>query len=154
MRKQSVLSVVVVFENGEARAMHAGCGVKGQHKCARPSHTIACGGRHSSSAQGPAASACEVRGRHSPTDKFPLTTALCAAACCVYLCVCVQVCAYTLPCWFGLKLLGSSMWRTELWLCHIMIPLSLLVSAAGFYSSVHSLIENIRSHGSGFGPAV
>jgi hypothetical protein len=66
----------------------------------------------------------------------------------------LQVCAYTLPCWFGLKLLGSTMWRSELWLCHIMIPLSLLLSASGFYSSVHSLIDNIRSHGSGFGPPV
>lgn len=64
------------------------------------------------------------------------------------------VCAYTLPCWFGLKLLGTRMWKSELWLCHIMIPLSLLVSAAGFYSSVSSLIDNIRSHGSGFGPPV
>lgn len=73
---------------------------------------------------------------------------------CCLLHLSVQVCAYTLPCWFGLKLLGSRMWRSELWLCHFMIPFSLLLSAAGFYSSVHSLIENIRSHGSGFGPAV
>lgn len=66
----------------------------------------------------------------------------------------LQICAYTLPCWFGLKLLGTRMWKSELWLCHVMIPLSLLVSAAGFYSSVSSLIDNIRSHGSGFGPPV
>lgn len=71
--------------------------------------------------------------------------------CCVVL---LQVCAYTLPCWFGLKLLGGSMWKSELWFCHFIIPFSLLLSAAGFYSSVHSLIDNIRSHGSGFGPPV
>jgi vesicular inhibitory amino acid transporter len=64
------------------------------------------------------------------------------------------VCAYTLPCWFGLKLLGGSMWKSELWFCHFIIPFSLLLSAAGFYSSVHSLIDNIRSQGSGFGPPV
>lgn len=69
-------------------------------------------------------------------------------------CALLQVCAYTLPCYFGLKLLRGSMWRSELWFCHIIIPVSLLLSAAGFYSSVHSLIENIRSHGSGFGPPV
>lgn len=64
------------------------------------------------------------------------------------------VCAYTLPCWFGLKLIGSQMWRGELYLCHLLIPLSLLLSAAGLASSVSSLIQDIRSHGSGFGPPV
>lgn len=62
------------------------------------------------------------------------------------------VCAYTLPCWFALKLFGSKMWRGELWLCHVLIPVSLLISAAGLVSSVKSLIIDIQSHGSGFGP--
>jgi vesicular inhibitory amino acid transporter len=62
------------------------------------------------------------------------------------------VCAYTLPCWFALVLFGKDMWRAELWLCHALIPLSLLVSAAGLFSSVKSLIADIQSHGSGFGP--
>jgi vesicular inhibitory amino acid transporter len=64
------------------------------------------------------------------------------------------VCAYTLPCWFALKLLGSNMWRAELWLCHLVIPVSLLVSCAGLFSSVSSLIQDIKSGGSGFGPPV
>lgn len=64
------------------------------------------------------------------------------------------VCAYTLPCWFALKLFGSKMWRGELWLCHVIIPLSLLASAAGLVSSVRSLISDIQTHGSGFGPPV
>jgi vesicular inhibitory amino acid transporter len=64
------------------------------------------------------------------------------------------VCAYTLPCWFALKLFGASMWRSELWFCHAVIPVSLLLSAAGLVSSVSSLVQDIRSHGSGFGPPV
>ncbi|WIA40146.1 hypothetical protein OEZ86_013545 [Tetradesmus obliquus] len=64
------------------------------------------------------------------------------------------VCAYTLPCWFALKLLGGKMWRGELWLCHLVIPLSLAVSCAGLFSSVSSLIADIKSGGSGFGPPV
>lgn len=64
------------------------------------------------------------------------------------------VCAYTLPCWFALKLFSSRMWRGELWLCHILIPVSLLLSAAGLVSSIRTLISDIQSHGSGFGPPV
>ncbi|WIA19860.1 hypothetical protein OEZ85_005763 [Tetradesmus obliquus] len=64
------------------------------------------------------------------------------------------VCAYTLPCWFALQLLGGKMWRGELWLCHLVIPLSLAVSCAGLFSSVSSLIADIKSGGSGFGPPV
>jgi vesicular inhibitory amino acid transporter len=64
------------------------------------------------------------------------------------------VCAYTLPCWFALKLLGGRMWRGEVWLCHLVIPVSLLLSCAGLFSSVSSLIQDIKSGGSGFGPPV
>jgi hypothetical protein len=64
------------------------------------------------------------------------------------------VCAYTLPCWFALKLLAHDMWRAELWFCHLVIPVSLLVSAAGLVSSMSSLVQEIRSGGSGFGPPV
>eukprot|EP00879_Flechtneria_rotunda_P019308 GHRR01020278.1.p1 GENE.GHRR01020278.1~~GHRR01020278.1.p1 ORF type:complete len:294 (+),score=89.66 GHRR01020278.1:812-1693(+) len=63
------------------------------------------------------------------------------------------ICAYTLPCWFALKLLGKDMWRGELYLCHLLIPISLLASAAGLVSSVSALIQDIQSGGSGFGPA-
>lgn len=65
-----------------------------------------------------------------------------------------QVCAYTLPCWFALRLFGSRMSRPEVWLCHAIIPLSLLVSAAGLVSSVSTLIQDIKAGGSGFGPPV
>lgn len=63
----------------------------------------------------------------------------------------LQVCAYTLPCLFSLKLLGTSMCNLERCCCVLIIPVSL--SAAGLYSSVHSLVGSIRSHRSGFGLA-
>ena len=64
------------------------------------------------------------------------------------------VCAYTLPCWFALRLFGpEQMSKAERWLCRGLIPLSLLVSALGLASSVKSLVDDIREKGSGFGPA-
>lgn len=64
------------------------------------------------------------------------------------------ICAYFLPCWFALKLFGDTMWKPELWLCHALMPIALLVSAAGLVSSVRSLIADIQAGGSGFGPPV
>ena len=62
------------------------------------------------------------------------------------------ICAYALPCWFTLRLFGPELSMFERWLCKGIIPLALLLSAAGLVSSVSTLIQNIRHHGSGFGP--
>ncbi|KAF8063001.1 AVT1D [Scenedesmus sp. PABB004] len=63
-------------------------------------------------------------------------------------------CAYTLPCYFATVLLRSVMGRAELALCYALIPLSLCLSAAGMASSISALVQDIRAHGSGFGPPV
>lgn len=64
------------------------------------------------------------------------------------------VCAYTLPCWFALKLLKDSMGRLERGACYVAIPISLLVSFVGLVCSVRTLIRQIREGGSAFGPPV
>jgi vesicular inhibitory amino acid transporter len=62
------------------------------------------------------------------------------------------ICAYALPCWFVLRLFGPELSFFERWLCRGIIPLALLLSAAGLVSSVSTLMQNIKHHGSGFGP--
>lgn len=53
------------------------------------------------------------------------------------------VCAYTLPAWFTLLLLPDKISRGEYYLCVALIPLSLLMSGTGFYSSVRVLAGEI-----------
>jgi vesicular inhibitory amino acid transporter len=62
------------------------------------------------------------------------------------------VCAYALPCWFALTLFGSTMRSAERLFCKALIPTVLVISLFGFISSVSTLIRNIQSQGSGFGP--
>ena len=52
-------------------------------------------------------------------------------------------CAYTIPCWFTLRLLGERVSRAEYWLLWALIPLSLAFSAVGLGSSVWALINNL-----------
>ena len=52
-------------------------------------------------------------------------------------------CAYTIPCWFTLRLLGERMSRAEYWLLWALIPLSLAFSMVGFGSSVWALVNNL-----------
>ena len=58
----------------------------------------------------------------------------------------------SLPCWFALRLLRSSLGRAEALACRAAIPLSLALSAAGFVCSVSTLVRQIRDGGSAFGP--
>ena len=44
-------------------------------------------------------------------------------------------CAYTIPAWFTLRLLGERVSRAEYWLLWAIIPVSLAFSALGFGSS-------------------
>ena len=53
------------------------------------------------------------------------------------------VCAYTLPAWFTLLLLPDQISRGEYYVCVALIPLSLLASGTGFYSSVRVLAGEI-----------
>jgi len=64
---------------------------------------------------------------------------------CTYL-----VCAYLLPAWFTLKLLGSSIHWSEKGLLYSLIPLSVIVSGIGLWASIVSLINNMGS-GEGWG---
>ena len=52
-------------------------------------------------------------------------------------------CAYTIPCWFTLRLLGERVSRAERWLLRALIPLSLAFSVVGLGSSVWALVNNL-----------
>lgn len=60
-------------------------------------------------------------------------------------------CAYTIPAWFTLKLLGSKLKIFEKAVLWIMIPLSLSLSVAGLYSSVIALLNAGEGGEGGFG---
>ena len=52
-------------------------------------------------------------------------------------------CAYTLPCAFTLLLLRDRLSCGELTLCSALIPISILMSCAGFFSAMQQLLEDI-----------
>ena len=52
-------------------------------------------------------------------------------------------CAYTIPCAFTLLLLRHRLAPAELALCAALIPLSILMSCAGFFSALQSLLEDV-----------
>jgi vesicular inhibitory amino acid transporter len=52
-------------------------------------------------------------------------------------------CAYTIPCAFTLLLMREQLPRSELLLCAALIPLSVLMSCAGFFSALQSLLEDV-----------
>ena len=52
-------------------------------------------------------------------------------------------CAYTIPCAFTLLLLRHRLAPAELALCATLIPLSILISCAGFFSALQSLLEDV-----------
>jgi hypothetical protein len=62
------------------------------------------------------------------------------------------VCAYTLPCWFALKLLRGSMASSELVLSYVLLGLSLPLSLLGLSSSVTSLVRNLGCKNCRFEP--
>jgi solute carrier family 32 (vesicular inhibitory amino acid transporter) len=61
--------------------------------------------------------------------------------------VCYLTCAYTIPCWFTLRLLGDRISKFERYACYAIIPVSILVSAVGFIASVVALWRNIGGVG-------
>jgi vesicular inhibitory amino acid transporter len=52
-------------------------------------------------------------------------------------------CAYTLPCAFTLLLMRERLSWGELTLCTALIPVSLVLSCAGFFSAMQQLLEDI-----------
>lgn len=52
-------------------------------------------------------------------------------------------CAYTLPCWFTLRLLGARISRAERALCWALVVGSLAMSAVGLASSVLALVDDL-----------
>ncbi len=52
-------------------------------------------------------------------------------------------CAYTIPCWFTLRLLGDRVSKAEYWVLWGLIPLSIAFSLLGFGSSVWALVNNL-----------
>lgn len=52
-------------------------------------------------------------------------------------------CAYTIPCWFTLRLLGDSISKAEYALCWTLVPLSIVFSCVGFAASLMALIDNL-----------
>jgi hypothetical protein len=62
------------------------------------------------------------------------------------------VCAYTLPCWFALRLLPSSMAKSEVTLNYVLLGLSLPLSLLGLSSSVTSLVRNLGCKNCRFEP--
>ncbi len=63
------------------------------------------------------------------------------------------LCAYVLPCWFLLRLQGSTLRRWEVALCYALIPAALLLSGLGLASSVVDIVAKIKAGGGGgFGP--
>lgn len=60
------------------------------------------------------------------------------------------VCAYLLPAWFTLKLMGSRLHWSERGLLYSLIPLSVIISCLGLWASIVSLIHDMGS-GEGWG---
>lgn len=56
-------------------------------------------------------------------------------------------CAYTIPCWFTLRLLGSRISRAEYALCWALVPLSIAFSCLGFGCSLYALVQNLGGSG-------
>lgn len=54
--------------------------------------------------------------------------------------------AYALPALFSLKLLGHRMPTWEKALCYVLVPVSMLLSGLGVYSSLASLIKEFTHH--------
>ena len=54
------------------------------------------------------------------------------------------ICAYALPSWFTLRLLGNALGTPERLLLWSLIPLSFLFSGVGLYGSIMSLIDDIE----------
>lgn len=52
-------------------------------------------------------------------------------------------CAYTIPCWFTLRLLGDRISKAEYALCWAAVPLSIAFSCVGFGASVLALVDNL-----------
>jgi vesicular inhibitory amino acid transporter len=52
-------------------------------------------------------------------------------------------CAYTIPCWFTLRLLPHRISRLEYALCWALVPLSVAFSLVGFGCSVYALAQNL-----------
>ena len=52
--------------------------------------------------------------------------------------------AYALPAMFSLKLLGDTMPSWEKLMCYVIIPVSLVLSGLGVYSSLASLLLEFR----------
>ena len=52
-------------------------------------------------------------------------------------------CAYTLPCWFTIRLLRGHISRTELGLCWFLVGFSVLLSGVGLASSILALVDNL-----------
>ncbi len=83
---------------------------------------------------------------------------------CTFVCVCVcvsmqvglmtsvtyLVCAYTLPAWFALKLLGRKLSVFEKALLWLLIPVSILVSMGGLWGSVVELVSDLGGGGEGW----
>mmetsp|Transcript_35135 Transcript_35135/g.78203 ORF Transcript_35135/g.78203 Transcript_35135/m.78203 type:complete len:519 (+) Transcript_35135:215-1771(+) len=68
------------------------------------------------------------------------------------------ICAYVLPAWFTLRLLGSRIYLLEKVVLWSLIPFSFLLSGVGLYASVMALLQDVQggeggwSHGrAGFG---
>ncbi len=55
------------------------------------------------------------------------------------------LCAYALPSWFTLRLLGGKLGTFERLLMWSLIPFSFLLSGVGLYSSVRALIDDVSS---------
>jgi hypothetical protein len=53
-------------------------------------------------------------------------------------------CAYTLPCWFTIRLLRDRISSTELAVCWALVALSLVMSGVGLASSIWALVENLN----------
>jgi hypothetical protein len=56
------------------------------------------------------------------------------------------VCAYVLPAWFSLRLLGKRMSWQERLLLRALIPACIAMSMVGLYGSVQSLYADIERH--------
>ena len=59
------------------------------------------------------------------------------------------LCAYGLPAWFTLRLMGDRLSAGEAALLWALIPFSLLFSGVGLYGSVVSLVQDIQGGGEG-----
>jgi vesicular inhibitory amino acid transporter len=52
-------------------------------------------------------------------------------------------CAYTIPAWFTLRLLGRHISAAERALCYAIVPASIAFSALGFSCSIYALVQNL-----------